>query len=206
MKTLLQIRSSIFSNGGQSSRLAERFVARWRASNPGGRVIVRDLAKEPVPHLDAARFGAFLAKPEERTPAQQAVVDYSDALIGELKRADVVVLGLPMYNFGVPSTLKAYFDHVARVWKTFKYTEKGPVGLLTGKKVYVFAARGGMYAGTPNDTQTPFIRTFLSFIGMSDIEFVYAEGLAISEASKQQSLARAEAAIDALAEPELAAA
>lgn len=206
MKTLLQIRSSIFSDTGQSSRLAERFVARWRASNPGGKVIVRDLAKEPVPHLDAARFGAFLAKPEERTPAQQAVVDYSDALIGELKRADVVVLGLPMYNFGVPSTLKAYFDHVARVGETFKYTEKGPVGLLTGKKVYVFAARGGMYAGTPNDTQTPFIRTFLSFLGMSDIEFVYAEGLAISEATKQQSLARAEAVIDALVEPELAAA
>jgi len=206
MKTLLQIRSSIFSNDGQSSRLAEHFVARWRASNPGGKVIVRDLAKEPVPHLDAARFGAFLAKPEGRTPAQQAVVDYSDALIGELKRADVVVLGLPMYNFGVPSTLKAYFDHVARVGKTFKYTEKGPVGLLTGKKVYVFAARGGMYAGTPNDTQTPFIRTFLSFLGMSDIEFVYAEGLAISEASKQHSLARAEAVIDALVEPELAAA
>jgi len=206
MKTLLQIRSSIFSNDGQSSRLAERFVARWRASNPGGKVIVRDLAKEPVPHLDAARFGAFLAKPKERTPAQQAVVDYSDALIGELKRADVVVLGLPMYNFGVPSTLKAYFDHVARVGETFKYTEMGPVGLLTGKKVYVFAARGGIYAGTPNDTQTPFIRTFLSFLGMSDIEFVYAEGLAISEASKQQSLARAQAVIDALVEPELAAA
>jgi len=206
MKTLLQIRSSIFSDAGQSSRLAERFVARWRASNPGGKVIVRDLAKEPVPHLDAARFGAFLAKPEERTPAQQAVVDYSDALIGELKRADVVVLGLPMYNFGVPSTLKAYFDHVARVGETFKYTEKGPVGQLTGKKVYVFAARGGMYAGTPNDTQTPFIRIFLSFLGMSDIEFVYAEGLAISEASKQHSLARAEAVIDALVEPELAAA
>ena len=206
MKTLLQIRSSIFSNDGQSSRLAERFVARWSASNPGGKVIVRDLAKEPVPHLDAARFGAFLAKPVERTPAQQAVVEYSDALIGELKRADVVVLGLPMYNFGVPSTLKAYFDHVARVGETFKYTEKGPVGLLTGKKVYVFAARGGMYAGTPNDTQTPFIRTFLSFLGMSDIEFVYAEGLAISEASKQHSLARAEAVIDALVEPELAAA
>ena len=206
MKTLLQIRSSIFSNDGQSSRLAERFVARWRASNPGGKVIVRDLAKEPIPHLDAARFGAFLVKPEERTPAQQAVVDYSDALIGELKRADVVVLGLPMYNFGVPSTLKAYFDHVARVGETFKYTEKGPVGLLTGKKVYVFAARGGMYAGTPNDTQTPFIRIFLSFLGMSDIEFVYAEGLAISEASKQHSLARAEAVIDALVEPELAAA
>src|SRR5712691_11023581 len=203
MKTLLQIQSSIFSDGGQSSRLAERFVAAWRASNPGGKVIVRDLAKEPVPHLDAARFAAFVAKPEERTPEQQAVVDYSAALIGELKRADVVVLGLPMYNFGLPSTLKAYFDHVGRAGETFKYTDKGPVGLLTGKKVYVFAARGGMYAGTPNDTQTPFIRAFLSFIGMDDIEFVYAEGLAISEASKEQGLLRAQAAIDALGvEPE----
>src|SRR5216683_5124900 len=199
MKTLLQIRSSIFSNDGQSSRLAERFVARWRASNPGGKVIVRDLAKEPVPHLDAARFGAFLTKPEERTPAQQAVVDYSDALIGELKRADVVVLGLPMYNFGVPSTLKAYFDHVARVGETFKYTEKGPVGLLTGKKVYVFAARGGTYAGTPNDTQTSYVRDFLRFLGMTDVEFVYAEGLAISPESKETGLAKAVAEIERLA-------
>lgn len=206
MKTLLQIRSSIFSNDGQSSRLAERFIAAWRASNPGGRVIVRDLAKDPVPHLDAARFGAFLAKPGERTPEQQAAVDYSDTLIGELKRADVVVLGLPMYNFGVPSTLKAYFDHIGRVGVTFKYTEKGPAGLLTGKNVYVFATRGGIYAGTPNDTQTPFVRTFLSFIGMDDIEFVYAEGLAISEASKQEGIARAQAVIDALVAPELAAA
>jgi len=206
MKTLLQIQSSIFSNGGQSSRLAERFVAAWRASNPGGKVIVRDLAAEPVPHLDAARFGAFIAKPGERTPEQQAVVDYSDALIGELKRADVVVLGLPIYNFGLPSTLKAYFDHIGRAGETFKYTEKGPVGLLTGKKVYVFAARGGIYAGTPNDTQTPYIRTFLSFIGMNDVEFVYAEGLAISEVSKEQGLLRAQAAIDALVEPQLAAA
>ncbi|SRR5258706_10609449 len=206
MKTLLQIQSSIFSNGGQSSQLAERFVARWLAANPGGRVVVRDLATQPLPHLDAARFAAFLAKPGERTPAQQAVVDQSDALIGELRRADVVVIGVPTYNFGVPSTLKAYFDHVARVGVTFNYTEKGPVGLLAGKKVYVFAARGGMYAGTPNETQTPFIRTFLSFIGMSDIEFVYAEGLAISEASKQQGLLRAQAAVDALLEPELAAA
>src|SRR3989475_12540115 len=137
MKTLLQIRSSIFSNDGQSSRLAERFVARWRASNPGSKVIVRDLAKEPIPHLDATRFGAFLAKPEERTPAQKAVVDASDALIDELKRADVIVVGAPMYNFNIPSTLKAYFDHVARAGVTFRYTEKGPVGLLTGKKAYV---------------------------------------------------------------------
>ena len=206
MKTLLKIQSSIFSDGGQSSRLAERFIAAWRASNPGSKVIVRDLAKEPVPHLDAGRFGAFLAKPEERTPEQQTVVDYSDTLIDELKRADVIVIGLPMYNFGLPSTLKAYFDHVARAGVTFRYTEKGPVGLLKGKKVYVFAARGGLYAGTPNETQTPFIRTFLAFLGMDDVEFVYAEGLAISEASKQQGIARAQAHIEALVEPEPVAA
>jgi len=206
MKTLLKIQSSIFSNGGQSSQLAERFIAAWRASNPGSKVIVRDLAKEPVPHLDAGRFGAFLAKPEERTPEQQTVVDYSDTLIDELKRADVIVIGLPMYNFGLPSTLKAYFDHVARAGVTFRYTEKGPVGLLTGKKVCVFAARGGLYAGTPNETQTPFIRTFLAFLGMDDVEFVYAEGLAISEASKQQGIARAQAHIEALVEPEPVAA
>ncbi len=206
MKTLLQIQSSIFSNGGQSSQLAGRFIAAWRASNPRGKVIVRDLAAEPVPHLDAARFSAFLSKPEERTPEQQAVIDYSDTLIDELRRADVIVIGLPMYNFGLPSTLKAYFDHVARAGVTFRYTEKGPVGLLKGKKVYVFAARGGMYAGTPNETQTPFIRTFLAFLGMDDVEFVYAEGLAISEASKRQGIARAQAHIEALVEPQPVAA
>jgi FMN-dependent NADH-azoreductase len=210
MKTLLNIQSSIFSDGGQSSQLADRFITAWRMANPGGKVVVRDLAKNAVPHLDAARFAAFLAKPEERTPEQQAAVAYSDALIDELKRADVVVLGLPLYNFGLPSTLKAYFDHIGRAGVTFRYTEKGPVGLLTGKKVYAFAARGGFYAGTPNDTQTPYIRAFLSFIGMSDIQFVYAEGLAISEASKQEGLARARAEVDRLArierEPEFAVA
>src|SRR5262249_23505623 len=202
MKTLLKIQSSIFSDGGQSSQLADRFVAAWLESNPGGKVVTRDLAKEPVPHLDAARFAAFVSKPEERTPAQQAVVNYSDALVDELKRADVVVLGLPLYNFGLPSTLKAYFDHVGRAGVTFKYTEKGPIGLLTGKKVYVLAARGGFCAGTPGDTQTPYIRAFLSFVGMSDIEFVYAEGLSVSEASKQQGIAKARAEVYRLADAE----
>jgi FMN-dependent NADH-azoreductase len=206
MNTLLQIRSSIFSDGGQSSRLAERFVAAWRDANPGAGVIVRDLAREPVPHLDAARFGAFLAKPTERTPGQQAIVAYSDALIAELKRADVVVLGLPMYNFGLPSTLKAYFDHIARAGETFRYTERGAVGLVTGKQVYVFTARGGLYAGTPRDTQTPYIRDLLGFLGMGDVEFVHAEGLAISETSRQQGLASAHARIDRLVPAPLAAA
>src|SRR5438128_6866468 len=206
MKTLLQIQSSMFAAGGQSSLLAAKFVAEWRAAHPGARVIVRDIGAEPVPHLTAERFQSFLAAPEARTAEQHAIAGFSDALIEELRQADVIVLGLPMYNFGVPSTLKAYFDHVARSGVTFRYTEKGPVGLLTGKKVYVFAARGGLYAGTPNDSQTPFVRTFLSFLGMDDIEFVYAEGLVISEASKQQGIARAQAHIEALVETEPAAA
>jgi len=206
MKTLLQLNTSLFSEGGQSSRLAARFVADWRARNPRGEVIERDLARDPVPHLTAERFQSFLAPASERTPAQRAVVDYSDALIDEIRRADVIVIGLPMYNFGVPSTLKAYFDHIARVGVTFRYTEKGPQGLLTGKKVYVFATRGGSYAGTPGDTETAFVRQFLAFLGIDDVEFVYAEGLAISEASKAAALSRAEQTIERLVAPERLAA
>ena len=146
--TLLQINTSLFSNAGQSSRLADRFVAGFRGAHPDVRVVVRDLAREPIPHLTAERFQAFLAEPHARSAEQQAIVAASDALIGELQAADVIVIGLPMYNFGVPSQLKAYFDHVARAGSTFRYTEGGPVGLLTGKKAYVFATRGGLYAGT----------------------------------------------------------
>ena len=203
MQTLLQINSSLFSDNGQSSHLANRFVANWRKEHPHGKVIVRDLALEPVPHLDAARFAAFVAKPEDRTPKQVALVAYSDRLIEELERAEVVVLALPMYNLGVPSTLKAYFDHLGRAGVSFRYTEKGPVGLLTDKKVYVFATRGGLYAGTPGDTQTPYVRQFLGFLGMTDVEFVYAEGLAISQAEKEQSLAAARAQVDRLTALEL---
>lgn len=201
MKTLLQINTSIFSDGGQSSQLARRFVAGWRELNPGATVTVRDFAREPVPHLDAASFGAFIAKPEERTAEQRKAVAYSDALIAELKAADVIVLGLPLYNFGLPSTLKAYFDQVGRAGLTFRYTAEGPVGLLTGKKAYVFAARGGLYKGTPSDTQTPYVRAFLAFLGITDVEFVYAEGLAISEASKSAGIAGAHAEIAKLVEP-----
>jgi FMN-dependent NADH-azoreductase len=156
-------------------------------------------AAEPVPHLNAERFGALITRPEERSAAQRLVVAYSDALIDELKRADVIVLGLPMYNFGVPSQLKAYFDHIARAGVTFAYTDKGPAGLLTGKKAYIFATRGGLYAGTPLDTQTSYVRDFLRFLGVTDVEFVYAEGLAISPQSKEAGLARASAEIERLA-------
>jgi FMN-dependent NADH-azoreductase len=206
MKTLLQLNASLFSGNGQSSRLSNEFAAAWRAANPDGTVVVRDLAANPVPHLDGQRFGAFLAKPEERTAQQQAVVDFSDALIDEIRNADVIALGLPMYNFGIPSTLKAYFDHIARAGVTSRYTENGPVGLLTGKKVYVFAARGGLYQGTPMDTQTGYVRDFLRFIGLSDVEFVYAEGLAMGEEPKKAALEKAENVIRQLVAPIAAAA
>ena len=200
MKTLLQLNTSIFSTGGQSSHLADTFVATRKAINPGLKVIVRDFAKDPVPHLTADGFQGFLAKPDARTPSQAQVVAYSDALIEEILRADTIVLGLPMYNFGVPSTLKAYFDHIARGGVTFKYTDKGPIGLLTGKKAYVFAARGGVYLGTTADTQTAYVRDFLAFLGITDVEFVYAEGLAMGEAPRKAALAKAEAAIAGLNE------
>ena len=191
MTTLLQINSSIHNGNGQSSQLANRFVTAFRERNPDARFIKRDLAAEAVPHLTAERFGAFITKPEERTADQRAAVAYSDALIGELKDADVIVLGLPMYNFGVPSHLKAYFDHIARAGITFRYTESGPQGLLTGKKVYVFAARGGQYPGGVMDTQTGYVRDFLRFLGMDDVEFVYAEGLARGPEVRDASLAKA---------------
>ncbi len=198
MTTLLQINASI--NKGQSSQLANQFVAAFHKRHPQAKIVVRDVAADnPVPHLDAERFGAFITKAEDRSAAQHSVVAYSDALIDEVKQADVIVIGLPMYNFGVPSQLKAYFDHIARAGVTFKYTEKGPVGQLTGKKVYVFAARGGLYAGTPMDTQTSYVRDFLRFLGMADVEFVYAEGLAISPQSKEAGLAKAAAEIARLA-------
>jgi FMN-dependent NADH-azoreductase len=198
--TLLQINASINDDNGQSSQLANQFVAAFRTRIPNAKIVLRNVAAaDPVPHLNAERFGAFITKAEERNADQHAVVAYSDKLIDELKQADVIVLGLPMYNFGVPSQLKAYFDHVARAGVTFKYTDKGPVGQLTGKKVYVFAARGGQYAGTPMDTQTSYVRDFLRFLGMADVEFVYAEGLAISPQSKEEALAKAVAEIARLA-------
>jgi len=205
MNNLLQLKSSIFSSNGQSSRLADQFIAAWRETHPGAGIVVRDLARDPVPHLNAERFAALLAKPEERTPAQAAVVRESDALVDELRRAEVIVLALPMYNFGVPSTLKAYFDHVARAGVTFRYTDKGSVGLLTGKEAYVFATRGGRYAGTPLESQTTYVRQFLGFLGIEDVEFVYAEGLAVSETAKEAGLAQAHSAIERLTAREPAA-
>ncbi|WP_129642028.1 FMN-dependent NADH-azoreductase [Peristeroidobacter agariperforans] len=197
MSTLLQINASLAGASGQSSRLAQRFVADWQTKHPEGRVITRDLASDPVPHLTAERFQAFLSQPDARTDEQRAHAAYSDALIEEIKNADTIVFAVPMYNFSVPSTLRAYFDHIARAGVTFRYTANGPEGLLKGKKAYVFITRGGFYADAA-DTQTPYLKQFLGFIGITDVNFVFAEGLGMGEESREKSLAQAHNAIGEL--------
>ena len=204
MTTLLQIQTSLFGTGGQSSQLANQFAANWLEHNPDGRVVVRDLAQEPVPHLTAERFQAFITPAERRTAEQQAAVAHSDALIEEIASADVIVLAVPMYNFSVPSTLRAYFDHIARVGVTFSYTANGPVGLIEGKKAYVFITRGGVHPQA-GDSQVPYLRQFLGFIGIKDVEFVLAEGLAMGDTMREQSLGAARSEIARLAPVRLAA-
>jgi len=197
MKTVLQINTSLFGEHGQSSRLAASLVE--QLLGPNDRLIQRDLAVDPVPHLTAQRFSAFTTAEAERTAEQREVAAYSDRLIDELRAADVVVLGLPMYNFGVPSSLKAYFDHVARAGVTFRYTAQGPQGLLTGKKGYVLATRGGFYRGTSRDSQSSYVRDFFAFLGIDDVEFIYAEGLAVSPDKRDTALDAANSSIAQLA-------
>lgn len=203
-RTYLEITTSLSGATALSSRLAARFIdhlvaadARDGADEP--RIIVRDLAARPLPHLTAERFAALTAPAATRTPEQARIAAESDALVAELQAADVVVIGVPMYNFGVPSTLKSYFDHVARAGITFRYTASGPQGLLSGKKAYVIATRGGRYSGTPQDLQSAYLRQFLGFLGITDVEFVYAEGLALGEDSRAAAVAAADARFAQLA-------
>lgn len=195
MSRLLQINSSVFSDKGVSSQLADAFVADWRRRRAQAQVTRRDLAAQPIPHLDGERLTAVMTPAEQRSAAQREAAAEADRLTAELQEADVLVLGVPMYNFSVPSQLKAWFDHVTRAGVTFRYTENGPVGLLSGKKAYVFTTRGGLHRDRPEDTVVPFVTTVLNFIGITDIEVVYAEGLNMGEAPREQGLAAAQARI-----------
>ena len=190
---ILQINGSARSQAGNSTRLANDIVARLQAANPNARLTVRDLGANPHPMLDAAALGALFTPAEQRTPDQAARVALDDALIAEVKAADVLVLGVPMYNFGIPAQLKNWLDAITRAGVTFRYTESGPEGFLTGRKVYVALARGGRYRGTANDTQTPYLKLILGFLGMTDVHFIYAEGLNMGPEATQQGFAEAEA-------------
>ncbi|CAB3797357.1 FMN-dependent NADH-azoreductase [Pararobbsia alpina] len=198
MTTILQLNSAARSQGAQSTMLASELVAKLSQAHGGAKVIVRDLLADNLPHLDDTVLGAFFTPAEKRTPEQVAIDARSQALIDELQSADVIVIGVPLYNFGISTQLKAYFDWIARNGVTFRYTEAGPEGLVKGKKVYIAAARGGKYSGTPTDTQTPFLKIFLGFIGITDIEFVYAEGLALGPDSAAAALNDAREAIAAI--------
>jgi FMN-dependent NADH-azoreductase len=185
---VLQINSSARREASHSTRLANRIVQRLRDADPDAMLTVRDLGLEPHPVLDEPALGALFTPASQRTPEQVARVALDDALIAEIQAADVVVLGVPMYNFGVPASLKNWIDAIARVGVTFSYTEKGPEGLLKGKKVYVALTRGGKYRNTPADTQVPYLNTVFSFLGMNDIAFVYAEGLNMGADAEQMAI------------------
>ena len=198
MKTLLLIHTSLQGPESLSSSLAGDYIEQWRAENSDGRVISRDLATEPVPHLTAERFAAFTAAAEERSSDQNAIVAFSDEMIGELQEADEILIGLPMHNFGIPSMLKAYIDHVARAGITFRYTADGPEGLLTNKRAIVFATRGGKYLGTGLDTQTDYMKNFFAFLGVENTQFIYAEGTAMGDESLNAGIKNARQQIHAL--------
>jgi FMN-dependent NADH-azoreductase len=199
---ILQVNSSarVLENdqGSHSTRLANELSAALLARHAGATLTVRDLARVPHPVLDEAALGALFTPPELRTPAQAARVALDDALIAEIQAADVVVLGVPMYNFGVTAQLKNWIDAIARARVTFQYTDKGPVGLLTGKTVYAVLSRGGVHRGQPSDSQVPYLRAVLGFLGMTDVHFVYAEGLAMGPQAEADALAGARAEMAAL--------
>lgn len=197
MATLLHIKSSIFGDEGKSSQLAATFIEHWKQANPKGRVLVRDLIAEELPHLDSFVVGALMTPEAERSEAQQALVDRSDQFIREIKAADKIIIGVPMYNFSIPTQLKAYFDLLARAGVTFKYTDQGSVGLIEDKPVYLFATRGGLYNESGIDFQIPFVKQFLCFIGLTSVQVIFAEGLNMG-AVAAGSLAQAEQQVAAL--------
>lgn len=193
---ILQINSSSRRDGSHSTRLASRIVARLRDADPDATLTVRDFNDTPHPVLDEAALQALFTPAAQRTQPQLSRVALDDALIAELHAADVVVIGVPMYNFGVPAALKNWIDAISRAGVTFRYTAQGPQGLLTGKKIYVALTRGGQYRNTPSDTQVPYLRTVFAFLGMTDLHFVYAEGLALGAESEQRAIEAAYAEID----------
>ena len=184
--------------GSHTRRLSARFVERWRAARPCDRVVYRDLGASPPAFVSGKWVHAAFTRPEQREPWMREVLAESDALIDELLAADVIVAGVPMYNFGVPAQLKNWIDAIARAKVTFRYTEQGAEGLLKGKKVIAVLTRGGVYRNTPADSQVPYLKTVLAFLGMDDIEFVYAEGLALGPQAEQEALAAAREQIEQL--------
>lgn len=197
-RTILHIDSSARRQDSASRELGRRFIDQWKTHHPEDRVVARDLAADPVPHLDETLLAALFSPTESRTPEMAEAAERADGLIEELLASDVVVIGVPMYNFGIPSTLKAYIDHVAQAGRTFRYTEQGPEGLVTGRPLYLLSARGGVYDDSPMDHQTAYLRTVFGFLGFEQIHEVQAQGLAMGAVGTEQAMADADRAIERL--------
>jgi FMN-dependent NADH-azoreductase len=197
MSNLLVVTSSASGKASVSNQLVRRAVDALRRNDPEVQVVARDLAEDPLPHLDAEAVAAIRGEPANAV--QKAARARSDTVVAEVQWADTLVIGAPMYNFGIPSTLKAWFDHLLRAGITFRYTENGPLGLLQGKRAIVVLARGGLYSEGPAqvlDAQEPHLRALLNFIGIDDITFVRAEKLAMGEEARAEGLALAEVGLD----------
>ena len=195
----LVITSSILAENGQSIALANRFIEQASARNDVN-VTQRDVVKTSLSHLDISELGAWQVAAAERTAEQQALAARSDELLAELRANDVLVIAVPMYNLGIPSQLKAWFDRVLRAGETFRYTENGPQGLVEGKRAIILAARGGQYAGTEFDSQTPHLKAMLGLMGIKEVDVVYAEGLNLGEQQREAAIKEAFQAIDQLVE------
>lgn len=191
---ILQITTSVRGDASESTRVTNQIVAKLVDANPGATVVRRDFGAQPHPLLDGAALGALFTPADQRTAEQLARVQLDDALILEAQAADVIVLGAPMYNFAMPVQLKSWFDAIARAGVTFRYTETGPEGLLKNKKVYVAAARGGVYEEA-NDPQVPQMRALLNFLGLTDQTFIYSSGMAMGPDAVANGQAAANAAI-----------
>ncbi|MDR0565059.1 MAG: NAD(P)H-dependent oxidoreductase [Azoarcus sp.] len=178
---ILHINSSIQGERSHSSRFADLIVERLRSQYPDAKITFRDIGSQPLPLLDPAAVGALFTPADKRTPEQAARVAQGDAIIAELQAADTVVLGIPMYNLGIPVQFKSWIDAIFRAGVTFRYTATGPEGLIKGKKVYVALSRGGVYRDTPLDAHTHYLKTALGFLGMTDLQFVFGEGVSMGE-------------------------
>lgn len=195
MSNVLVIKSSARGAASVSNQLVETLLEQWRARDPKVSIKVRDLGANPAPHLSETLLAGWMTEASAQSPAQQAARVLSDELTQELQEADTLVLAAPMYNFTIPSTLKAWFDHVLRAGVTFNYTENGPVGLLEGKRALILTARGGIYDGSALDQQSPYLRQVLGFIGITEVAFIHAEGLNLGAESAEAGLAKAHEAI-----------
>lgn len=184
MSQLIRIDSSILGEASVSKQLTADFEQLWLNSNEDGKVIYHDFGEQPLPHIKADFVFSNMTPAEQRTDGQKKVLELSDQLISELKQADHIVIAAPMYNFSIPSGLRAYFDHIARAGETFQYTEQGPKGLLTHLKATVLVTSGGDYTQAPLDQMdavTPYIKTFLGFIGIEVENVIVAPGIANPE-------------------------